>query len=196
MTLAPLKRPLVNDEPLGRWCRLARRTRDHLSIHCKPVENGTWHFLVLPLLCLLLLASAMAGLAVGAVAVPLSELAGILLQMLRPEGLGEYSDTHIAVVQNIRLPRVLMGILVGASLAMCCAALQGLFRNPLADPALVGVSSGAALGAVSVIVPSGSVLRSLAQEVLTPENIFDVFDTRASVIELPHQSRKTLVVTG
>lgn len=56
------------------------------------------------------------------------------------------------VVNEIRLPRLLLGVLVGAGLAVSGAAMQGLFRNPLADPGLVGVSSGAALAAVTVIV--------------------------------------------
>ena len=62
------------------------------------------------------------------------------------------------VVMALRLPRVVLAILAGAAIAMAGAALQGLFRNPLADPALVGVSSGAALGAVIVIVIGGTVL--------------------------------------
>jgi iron complex transport system permease protein len=56
------------------------------------------------------------------------------------------------VVGEIRLPRVALGVLVGAALAASGAAMQGLFRNPLADPGLVGVSTGAACGAVVVIV--------------------------------------------
>jgi iron complex transport system permease protein len=60
------------------------------------------------------------------------------------------------VVLTLRLPRVVLAILAGAALAMAGAALQGLFRNPLADPALVGVSSGAALGAVVVILPAAA----------------------------------------
>ncbi|WP_279479374.1 iron ABC transporter permease [Aureimonas sp. SK2] len=66
------------------------------------------------------------------------------------------------IVWQIRLPRVLLGALVGASLATVGAMLQGLFRNPLADPGLVGVSSGAALAAVCAIVLSGSALAPLA----------------------------------
>ncbi|MFP1721952.1 FecCD family ABC transporter permease [Lonsdalea quercina] len=55
---------------------------------------------------------------------------------------------------NIRLPRVLLAVLVGVALALSGAAMQGLFRNPLADPGLLGVSSGAALGVgLSVVVP-------------------------------------------
>ncbi|MGQ7843660.1 FecCD family ABC transporter permease [Granulosicoccus sp. 3-233] len=132
------------------------------------VDRSSWNlanrrYLVLPLLCLLLLASAISALAIGAVQVAVGDVLGILLQIPGLNGSAEYSSTHVAVVQSIRLPRVLMGVLVGASLAMCGAALQGLFRNPLADPALVGVSSGAALGAVSVIVLSGSVLQGLAR---------------------------------
>jgi len=57
-----------------------------------------------------------------------------------------------AILLDIRLPRVLLALMVGACLAVSGAILQGLFRNPLADPGLVGVSSGAALGAISVIV--------------------------------------------
>jgi iron complex transport system permease protein len=64
------------------------------------------------------------------------------------------------VVQEIRLPRLVLGVLVGAGLAVAGAAMQGLFRNPLADPGLVGVSTGAALAAVTVIVLGGSWLSS------------------------------------
>ena len=62
------------------------------------------------------------------------------------------------IVYDIRLPRVVLGILIGAALAVSGAVMQGLFRNPLADPGLVGVSAGAGLGAVSIIVLGGSVL--------------------------------------
>ncbi|MGN6306441.1 MAG: FecCD family ABC transporter permease [Mesorhizobium sp.] len=62
------------------------------------------------------------------------------------------------IIQDIRLPRVLMGVLVGASLAVSGAVMQGLFRNPLADPGLIGISAGASLGAVAVIVLGATVL--------------------------------------
>lgn len=59
---------------------------------------------------------------------------------------------------DIRLPRMLLGVLIGAGLAVSGVVMQGLFRNPLADPGLVGVSAGASLGAVVVIVLGGTVL--------------------------------------
>ncbi|WP_082074863.1 FecCD family ABC transporter permease [Martelella endophytica] len=61
------------------------------------------------------------------------------------------------IIFDIRLPRAVMGFLVGASLAVCGTAMQGLFRNPLADPGLVGVSAGAGFGAVVMIVLGGTV---------------------------------------
>jgi iron complex transport system permease protein len=64
-------------------------------------------------------------------------------------GFGGASLASTIFVQ-IRLPRVLLGLLVGGTLGLCGAALQGLLRNPLAEPGLLGASSGAALGAVIV----------------------------------------------
>ena len=62
------------------------------------------------------------------------------------------SHRDAIIIYDIRLPRMLLGALVGAALAVSGTLMQGLFRNPLADPAIVGVSAGASLGAVSVIV--------------------------------------------
>ncbi|MDY7025975.1 MAG: iron chelate uptake ABC transporter family permease subunit [Pseudomonadota bacterium] len=67
-------------------------------------------------------------------------------------GILDNQTSHHAVFWSIRLPRALLTILVGASLGVCGAAMQGLFRNPLADPSLIGISSGAALGASATIV--------------------------------------------
>ena len=89
----------------------------------------------LAVICLLL------GLAKGAIAIDLVQLF-----------LGTGPDLQKIVFNEIRSPRVVLAGLVGATLALSGATLQGLFRNPLADPGLIGVSSGAALGAVGMIV--------------------------------------------
>lgn len=73
------------------------------------------------------------------------------------QALFQTSDVHASelariVILELRIPRTLVAVATGASLALAGATMQGLFRNPLADPGLLGVSSGAALGAVSVIV--------------------------------------------
>jgi len=67
------------------------------------------------------------------------------------------ADTHRTIVLVIRLPRIALGALVGVSLAAAGTVMQGLFRNPMADPSIVGVSSGAAVGAVAAIAVPGLV---------------------------------------
>lgn len=83
-----------------------------------------------------------AAIAVANGAVPLS--IGAVIDALRGRG----DPTAIAIVRDLRLPRVLLGALVGAGLGASGAALQGALRNPLAEPYLLGVSGGAAVGAV------------------------------------------------
>ena len=86
--------------------------------------------------------------------------------------LGEPMASRDAVILwQIRLPRTLTGIAVGASLAVSGALMQGLFRNPLADPGIIGVSAGAGLGAIGAIVLGGMLpvlLRDLASIYLVP----------------------------
>ena len=96
------------------------------------------------LLALMLL--VMMSLAVGPVPIPLAEVAAALLP---PDAeASDWQQRQHTIVAEIRLPRVLLALLVGASLGMSGAALQGLLRNPLAEPGLLGVSASASLGAV------------------------------------------------
>jgi iron complex transport system permease protein len=104
--------------------------------------------LILALLCA---AAAALGLATGPLDIGTGDVLRIVLGRPAPE-------QYAATVLDIRLPRVLLALLIGAALAQAGAAMQGIFRNPLAEPGLVGISSGAALAAVTVIVllqPSG-----------------------------------------
>ncbi|MEE2732551.1 MAG: iron chelate uptake ABC transporter family permease subunit [Pseudomonadota bacterium] len=92
------------------------------------------------------------SLVTGALHIPSRELVAVLKQGLGFSAI-EPVPLHLEItLLQIRLPRLVMALLVGAALALSGAAIQGLFRNPLADPGLIGVSSGAALGAVSIIV--------------------------------------------
>jgi len=67
-----------------------------------------------------------------------------------------HDDVARMVILDVRLPRLILGFMVGAVLAVSGAILQGLFRNPLADPGLIGVSAGASLAAIAVIVLGGT----------------------------------------
>lgn len=106
----------------------------------------------------LLVLALLTALCSGAVAVSPGQVASILFSKIGVDLPWGYEMRDELVVMSLRLPRVFLALLVGATLALSGAALQGLFRNPLADPALVGVSSGAALGAVSFIVAGGALL--------------------------------------
>ena len=87
--------------------------------------------------------------AIGSTHIPLATLGQVLLARLPfIEVVPTWSDSVETIILDIRLPRVILAGLVGAALAVAGATYQGLFRNPLADPYLIGVSQGAALGAV------------------------------------------------
>lgn len=94
---------------------------------------------------LLLALSVLFALSLGAFHIPIWNIVS-----------GNLNEQQFAVFTSIRLPRVLLAALVGAGLAISGAALQGLFRNPLADPQLIGISSGAALAVASAIVFLGA----------------------------------------
>ncbi len=102
-------------------------------------------------LALTVLLVAVVSVAVGAVRLPISK---VLSALGAPLGLGSRSVDPIvsSIVLQLRLPRVVLAALVGAALATSGAIFQGLFRNPMADPYIIGVSAGAALGATSAIV--------------------------------------------
>lgn len=103
---------------------------------------------IVAVLVTLLLVSMLAGVGLGAVRVAPAQIVDALLRALG----GLPRDAADAVVVDIRLPRVILAALVGACLSLAGVLYQALFRNPLADPYILGVSSGAGLGAIIVIV--------------------------------------------
>lgn len=108
-------------------------------------------FVVLTMLCLL---AVWLSLALGPVSLPLFDTLRAGLRLLGVPIAADGLEQAELILGQIRLPRTLLGLTVGAVLALSGVAMQGLFRNPLADPGLVGVSSGAALGAAVAIVGS------------------------------------------
>lgn len=100
--------------------------------------------LILSILALALFVSIVACLSIGVVNIPFDQIISVLM------GGGSERDSHI--VMNLRLPRVILAAIVGASLALAGAAMQGLFRNPMASPSIIGLSAGAAFGASLAIV--------------------------------------------
>ena len=102
-----------------------------------------------------LVVTLLAGVAFGSVAVAPGDTLGILAQRLLGVDLGgTWSEATETIVWDLRVPRVLTAMVVGAGLSIAGATFQGLLRNPLADPYVLGTASGAALGAaIAVVLP-------------------------------------------
>lgn len=109
-------------------------------------------------LTVLLLATAIFSLTVGAVQIPFTDAFMILLKQAGIITNISADETQEIVMTSIRMPRVLMTLLIGAALGISGASLQGLFRNPLVEPSLIGVSGGSAAAVVVVIVFGASLL--------------------------------------
>lgn len=99
---------------------------------------------------------ALAGLAFGPVRLDLAQIFAAVA--------GDADPAAQAILGQIRAPRVVLGAAVGAGLALSGVALQGILRNPLADPGLIGVTAGAALGAILVIVLGEALLTRLPEQ--------------------------------
>lgn len=152
-------------------------------------------FIGLGLACVL---AVWLSLALGPVNLPLADTwrAGLRLLgvPLSGEGLGQAE----LILGQIRLPRTLLGLAVGAVLALSGVAMQGLFRNPLADPGLVGVASGAALGAAIAIVGGswlGGIDEAFAPYLLSVCAFFGGLGVTALVYRLGRRDGQTSVAT-
>lgn len=108
--------------------------------------------IAIAVLCVLLVGLAAISLAVGAVDITVVQSLSILMDKVGLDGFVSFSPQQDSVLSAIRIPRLLMGMATGAGLGVAGAVLQSLFRNPLADPALIGVSSGSALFVAITIV--------------------------------------------
>ena len=167
------------------------------------------------LLGITLLAVGVASLAVGPVAIPPANIVSLLAFRVGLVG-APHCPTGLVVDGNpvpcwiqqeilfqAVLPIVLLSLLVGAALGLSGATMQGLFRNPLADPYLLGISSGAALGAALVFVNAsflGITLAAGEQNVLVPLLAFLGATATGGIILLASRSRwataETLILTG
>jgi iron complex transport system permease protein len=123
------------------------------------VSSAQRRFLMLlPILVVALVCSVIVAVSVGAVPLPFEKVVQIMLHHLAPGSVPvTWTPTEDQIVWQFRLPRVLLAVIVGAALAVSGTALQAMVRNPLADPYIFGVSSGASVAAVAVIT-LGSVI--------------------------------------
>ncbi len=135
-------------------------TSPELVRESAPVQLGSWEALrrrpfLLAVTGLVVLAVALvAGVALGTVGVPVDQTIAILAHHLGLAGEGSWPASSETIVITLRLPRVLTALVVGLGLSVAGVTFQGLLRNPLADPYVLGTASGAALGAaIGVLLP-------------------------------------------
>lgn len=112
-------------------------------------------FLILMLVSVLV---AIVAISIGPITIPFKHTIAILLNKINIPFNAPYTEQEAIVITEIRLPRIVVAGLVGAALAISGVAMQGLFRNPLVEPGFIGVSSGAAFGAICALFFSWTAL--------------------------------------
>lgn len=145
------------------------------------------HPLLVPALLILLVGAAMGSVMLGAVAISPARIWAVLT--------GGGDAVARAIIIDLRLPRMLLGLLVGAMLGLSGAALQGYLRNPLAEPSVLGASNAAALGAVCALYFGLSALHPLVLPLLA---IITALVAIAGLFLLagPSESPLTLILAG
>jgi iron complex transport system permease protein len=146
-------------------------------------------------LALALVVAAVIAVGRGAVAIAPGEVIAAIGDRLG-FGLGDVPARKAAILWSIRLPRVVLAVLVGAALGAAGAVLQGVVRNPLADPTLVGVSGGAALGAIGWLVIGARVIGEAGGVWPLPAAAFvGALVTTAIALQLARVDGRTSAVT-
>ncbi len=115
------------------------------------MKKTAWYLFLFIFLTAAVIISVLITVSIGSTQMSLGEVYSILFDHLFQDGAGldagEFPVTHFKIVWQIRLPRTIFALLVGAGLSICGAAMQALVLNPIADPYVLGVSSGASAGA-------------------------------------------------
>src|SRR5438045_1693891 len=121
------------------------------------MRGGRWRFrTTMAVLSVALVVAVVLGVWLGAVDIPPGTVLRLFAWKLHLAARPDVPRSVEIIVFQLRLPRVLLAGVVGIGLAVAGLLFQGLFRNPMADPAVIGVSSGAALGAILVILAGGA----------------------------------------
>jgi iron complex transport system permease protein len=144
----------------------------------------------LPLITLLLLIVTLLSFTIGRYSIPLSDLLKFFFT-------GDFTDPNLPVVAlQIRLPRILMAVLAGGALSVSGAAYQGMFRNPMVSPDILGVSSGAGFGAAIAILCSAGLLAIQVSAFVTGLAAVFISLFFSRIMESRHDRILTLVLSG
>ncbi|MCO7175388.1 FecCD family ABC transporter permease [Sporolactobacillus kofuensis] len=122
---------------------------------------GYFYYPIILLLLFLIAISAIYSVSIGQVHIPFNRSMNILLHVLTNGKLGSSdavgNQSYFTIIYQIRMPRVIFALLIGMGLSLCGAVMQAVVQNPLADPYIIGISSGASLGAtIAILVGFGA----------------------------------------
>lgn len=124
-----------------------------INIFMSKSKNDFKFILLLMALCVFLLFSMLAGISLGAVRIGLKDTFNIISNSISGSGsISAFSKSTVAIVLNMRVPRVIMGLFVGAGLALCGTIMQTTVNNPISEPYILGISAGATFGATLFII--------------------------------------------
>ena len=116
-------------------------------------KNDFKFILLLTVLCIFLLFSMLTGVSLGAVRISLKDTFNIISSSISgSESISAFSKSTVAIVLNMRVPRVIMGLFIGAGLALCGTIMQTTVNNPISEPYILGISAGATFGATLFII--------------------------------------------
>lgn len=159
--------------------------------------NRRKHILTTSLLGVSLLIGSLLAVCVGAIEVPANLVWNSFLhRLLHISGSSVVPAYYDTVIWQLRMPRIVMSLLAGASLAICGAVFQSIFRNPICDPYILGISSGASLGAAVAIILGwntflfGITIPALSTSILTLLLIMGIANLRR------RRNTQTLLLTG
>ncbi len=119
-------------------------------------RRGHREALVIVVLMALILVTLVAAMTTGSYATPLQQLANIFVDLVTGQGVAQENSQAVYVLTVIRIPRLLLSLMAGGALAISGAAYQGLLRNPMVSPDILGVSSGASTGAILCLLMGAS----------------------------------------
>lgn len=154
----------------------------------------TWSSMII-LLIIILILSAIISLTIGSASIPPDVVFQIIINQLFNLG-NSFPKNWDMIVWNYRLPRLLLAILIGLSLAVAGATMQGLFRNPLADPFIIGISAGGAFGAIIGELIRHNLFLTIPRQYLMP--LFSFLGAMGTIIlvyVLSKKGRKVSITT-
>ena len=138
--------------------------------------------ILLIVLFIALTASLLSGISLGAVRISLKDTYSTIQSNLFHVNAASLSKSTMAIVWNIRIPRVIMGLIAGVGLALCGTVMQTTVNNPISEPYILGISAGATFGATFFIILGGEIkYEGIPRQTVTENSMKDVYGVNCKI---------------